>query len=154
MEEHLPQSYFDEQFVMNLVDLFEEIDVNGDGGMEWDVCFALLADLSGVYCFPLLDVRPMKEFTSFIIESSMAIKNDAKHHKTVFFFLLSGRYDAFIVCLLFLPDGQFHHVVDMELNDVIPRMRYIEPLRKIMCSEQHTNNLIIVDAVVCLCSLC
>jgi hypothetical protein len=45
MEEHLPQTYFDEEFVKNLVDLFEEIDVNGDGGMEWDVCLTLLPDL-------------------------------------------------------------------------------------------------------------
>ena len=38
MEEHLPQSYFDKTFIKDLVNLFEEIDVNGDGGMEWEVC--------------------------------------------------------------------------------------------------------------------
>ena len=37
MEEHLPRSRFDKDFVKNLVNLFEEIDVNGDGGMEWEV---------------------------------------------------------------------------------------------------------------------
>ena len=37
MEEHLPQSYFDEKYITELVNLFEEIDVNGDGGMEWEV---------------------------------------------------------------------------------------------------------------------
>lgn len=37
MEKYLPYSYFDKNFIKNLVDLFEEIDVNGDGGMEWDV---------------------------------------------------------------------------------------------------------------------
>ena len=37
MEEHLPTSYFDEGFIKNLVNLFEEIDVNGDGSMEWEV---------------------------------------------------------------------------------------------------------------------
>lgn len=41
MEEHLPQLYFDKKFITNLVNLFEEIDVNGDGGMEWEVCFYL-----------------------------------------------------------------------------------------------------------------
>ena len=38
MEEHIPQTYFDRNYVTNLVNLFEEIDVNGDGGMEWEVC--------------------------------------------------------------------------------------------------------------------
>ena len=37
MEEHVQQSYFDEKFITDLVNLFEEIDVNGDGGMEWEV---------------------------------------------------------------------------------------------------------------------
>lgn len=41
MEEHLPQLYFDKKFITNLVNLFEEIDVNGDGGMEWEVCIYL-----------------------------------------------------------------------------------------------------------------
>ncbi|KAA6367619.1 MAG: hypothetical protein EZS28_036855 [Streblomastix strix] len=60
MEEHLPESYFDFSFIMNLVNLFEEIDVNGDGGMEWDVCYSLFIhskfissfyQLAGIYVF-------------------------------------------------------------------------------------------------------
>ncbi|KAA6403956.1 MAG: hypothetical protein EZS28_000526 [Streblomastix strix] len=51
MEEYLPNMYFDENCIRNLVNLFEEIDVNGDGGMEWD------------------------EFTQFIIESAFTVQS-------------------------------------------------------------------------------
>jgi hypothetical protein len=37
MEEFLPSLYFDLDFVANLVELFEEIDTNGNLRVEWDV---------------------------------------------------------------------------------------------------------------------
>ncbi|KAH7820457.1 uncharacterized protein MONOS_7250 [Monocercomonoides exilis] len=97
MEEHLPASFFDVAFVRNLVNLFEEIDVNGDGGMEWE------------------------EFTSFIIESALVVQTDKRRKKN------------------------FNYVADVQLTDSIGWMWYSPVLKRILCSEDHTNNVILID---------
>lgn len=60
MSEYLPNMYIDENCIRNFVNLFEEIDVNGDGSMEWD------------------------EFTNFIIESAITVQTNKNREKIVF----------------------------------------------------------------------
>ncbi|KAK2945700.1 putative Sporulation-specific N-acetylmuramoyl-L-alanine amidase [Blattamonas nauphoetae] len=97
IEKHLPELYFDFDCVRSLVQLFDDIDVNGDGNMEWD------------------------EFMSFIIESALAHQSS-----------LETRED-------------FHMVTDIPLSDNINSITYIEELRTLMCCEEHSHNVILID---------
>ncbi|KAH7819358.1 putative WD domain, G-beta repeat [Monocercomonoides exilis] len=94
MEDHLPECYFDEHFVHDLVNLFEEIDVNGDKTMQWE------------------------EFVGFIIESSSSFEAEnisrQKYHHSVDYFLTDTLQTMF-----YFPENQQLYCCEEHTNNVI-----------------------------------
>ncbi|KAK2953545.1 hypothetical protein BLNAU_11545 [Blattamonas nauphoetae] len=127
MEEHLPNNYFDIPFVRNLVNLFEEIDVNGDGGMDWDVCSSQV-------------ITPI----SLTLDQGINGFHYRIYRERVTNFKISP--DRMSSLLPISDLFQFNHVADVHLTDMVIRTQYSPASKKLYCCEEHTNNVIVVEA--------